>query len=105
VIWDVLFNFDDVIQHSHVPELYQPTLLARLVHLPPLSTAVSWALLAALLLSCVLAIAGRAQRLAGWGAALTFWVWALNSQGFSYVQHDHMALMIATLVLPTVGVA
>jgi hypothetical protein len=105
VIWDVLFNFDDVIQHSYVPELYQPTLLARLVDLPPLSTAVSYALLAALLLSCALAIAGRAQRLAGWGAALTFWVWALNSQGFSYVQHDHMALMMAVLVLPTVGVA
>ena len=32
IIWDVLFNFDDVIQHSYVPELYQPTLLARLVH-------------------------------------------------------------------------
>lgn len=105
VVWDVLFNFNDVIEHSYVPELYQPTLLARLVHLPPLSTAVSYALLAALVASCVLAIAGKAQRLTGWGVALTFWVWALNSQGFSYVQHDHMALMIATLVLPTAGVA
>ncbi|TNC18453.1 hypothetical protein FHE66_06580 [Georgenia sp. 311] len=105
VIWDVLFTFDDVIPHSYVPEFYQPTLLARLVHLPPLSTAVSYALLAAILLLCVLAIAGRAQRVAGWGVALTFWVWALNSQGFSYVQHDHMALMVTTLVLPTVGVA
>ncbi|QDB78385.1 hypothetical protein FE251_02585 [Georgenia wutianyii] len=105
VIWDVLFTFDDVIPHSYVPELYQPTLLARLVHLPPLSTAVSYALLAAILLLCVLAIAGRAQRVAGWGVALTFWVWALNSQGFSYVQHDHMALMVTTLALPTVGVA
>ena len=105
VVWDVLFNFNDVIEHSYVPELYQPTLLARLLHLPPLSTGLSYALLAVLIACCVLAIAGRAQRIAGWGVAVTFWVWALNSQGFSYVQHDHMALMITTLVLPTVGVA
>ncbi|MEE6287110.1 hypothetical protein V2J52_05520 [Georgenia sp. MJ173] len=105
VIWDVLYNFNDVVQHSYVPELYQPTLLARLVQLPPLSTEISYGLLAALIACCVLAIAGRVQRLAGWGATVTFWIWALNSQGFSYVQHDHMALMVTTLVLPTIGVA
>ncbi|MEE6281732.1 hypothetical protein [Georgenia sp. MJ170] len=105
VIWDVLYNFNDVVQHSYVPELYQPTLLARLVQLPPLSTELSYGLLAALIACCVLAIAGRVQRLAGWGATVTFWIWALNSQGFSYVQHDHMALMVTTLVLPTIGVA
>ena len=105
VIWDVLYAFNDVIPHSYIPELYQPTLLAQLIHLPPLSTAVSQALLAAIIVFCLLAIAGRMQRLAGWGVMVTFWVWALNSQGFSYVQHDHMALMVATLVLPTIGVA
>ena len=105
IIWDVLYAFNDVVPHSVIPELYQPTLLARLVGLQPLSTAVSQALLAAIIVCCVVAILGRAQRLAGWGVMVTFWVWALNSQGFSYVQHDHMALMVATLVLPTIGVA
>lgn len=105
IIWDVLYSFNDVIPHSYIPELYQPTLLARLILLPTLSTLVSRALLVAIIGFCLLAIAGRLQRLAGWGVMVTFWVWALNSQGFSYVQHDHMALMVTTLVLPTIGVA
>lgn len=103
VVLDVLFVANDVTPHSFVPELYQPTLLARLVHLPPLPLPLVHVLLATLVTSCAAAALGYRQRTAGWVAAVSFWVWMLNSQGFSYVSHDHMALMVATAVLPTVG--
>lgn len=105
VILDVLFFANDVVQHGHVPDLYQPTLLARLLSIPPLSVTGAYVLLAVVIVSCLAAIWGRYPRLAGWAAFASFWWWMLNSQGFSYVSHDHLALMVATLVLPTVGAA
>lgn len=105
LIVDALWIANDVIQHGHVPELYQPTVLARVIQLPPLGVAGAWALLIVLIASSLLAATGRWPRAAGWTTAAAFWMWMLNSQGFSYVSHDHMALMIAVLVLPTVRAA
>ena len=103
VVLDVLFVANDVLPHSLVPDLYRPTLLARLLNLPPLPPWLADVLLVVLVSACVAAVLGRAQRVAGWVVAVAFWCWMLNSQGFSYVSHDHMALMVATAVLPTVG--
>lgn len=105
VVLDVLFVADDVVPHSHVPDLYQPTLLARMLHLPPLPLWGAYLLLAVVIGSCAAVVWGRHPRASGWVAAVAFWWWMLNSQGFSYVSHDHLALMVATAVLPTVGAA
>jgi hypothetical protein len=105
VIIDVFKFVADVIPHSRVPDLYQPTFLARFLQIPPLSVEAAYILLAVIILSCLAGIWGRYPRAAGWTVFASFWLWMLNSQGFSYVQHDHMALMVATLVLPTVGAA
>ncbi|ACQ79080.1 conserved hypothetical protein [Beutenbergia cavernae DSM 12333] len=113
VVFDVLFVANDVIPHGYTPDLYQPTLLGRVLHLPPLGVAGGWALLVVLVAACVLGIvattstrvSGRVQLVTGWTVAVAFWVWMLNSQGFAYVSHDHLALMVAVAVLPTVGVA
>lgn len=105
VVLDVLFVANDVIPHARVPDLYQPTLLARLLHLPTLPLWGAYLLLLVVVLSCAGAVWGRYPRLAGWAAFASFWWWMLSSQGFGYVSHDHLALMVATLVLPTVGAA
>ncbi len=105
LIFDMLYVATDVVPHGYVPELYQPTLAARILHLPTLGVAGGQILFWVVTLASVCAAAGLAQRTSGWIAGAGFWVWMLNSQGFSYVSHDHMALMIAVLVLPTVGVA
>lgn len=106
---EVLWIRASVIPHSYVPELYRPTWLARILHLPPLTvgqaTALQYAILA-LVVAAVAAVAlGRWQRTTGWLLAAGFWVWMLNSMGFGYVSHDHLAMMVAVTVLPTAGVA
>lgn len=105
VVLDVFQVANDVVQHAHVPDLYQPTLLARLLQLPTLPVWGAYLLQAVVVLSCVAVVRGTYPRASGWLAAASFWWWMLNSQGFSYVSHDHMALMVATVVLPTVGAA
>ena len=105
VVLDILWVRTSVIPHGYVPELYRPTWLARAIHLPPPTPGQGTALLWFLLVSCVAAIAavavGRLQRTTGVLVAAGFWVWMLNSQGFGYISHDHLALMVAVTVLPT----
>lgn len=105
VLIDVLAISHDVISHGSGPELYRPLLLARVLHLPPVSVPVAWVLLVVIILAAVLAALGIAQRISGTVVALAFGTWMLYSQGYGYVSHDHLALMIATLVLPTAGIA
>ncbi|QGH68453.1 hypothetical protein [Pseudactinotalea sp. HY158] len=105
LIFDMLYVATDVVPHGYVPELYQPTLVARILQLPTLGVTGGQVLFWVVTLASVCAAIGAFQRAAGWVAGLGFWLWMLNSQGFSYVSHDHMALMVAVLVLPTVGVA
>jgi len=103
VIWDVLYVTNDVIGHGYAPALYQPTMLARLLPLPGPSVTVAYVLLGLVIAGSLVAATGRLPRLTGWTVAVAFLAWMLDSQGFSYVSHDHMALVVATLVLPTVG--
>ncbi len=103
VVIDCLVFVNDVIPHGYAPGLYQPTLLGRVLPLPAPSPAWGWFLLVTIVVGCVVAGLGRLPRLAGWTVAAAFTAWMVNSIGYGYVQHDHLALMIAVLVLPTVG--
>lgn len=103
VVWDVLYLTNDVMGHAYAPDLAQPLLLSRLLHLPGPSVPLAWTLLVLVVVSSLVAATGRLPRLAGWTAGIAFLLWMLDSQGFSYVSHDHMALVLALLVLPTVG--
>lgn len=105
VIIDVLTISGDVIPHGWTPDLYQPLWLARFLHIPPVSVLGAQILLAAIIVFSLLAAAGILQRLSGWIVAITFGLWMFYTQGYGYVAHDHMALVIAVVVLPTVGVA
>ncbi|WP_435298484.1 hypothetical protein [Timonella sp. A28] len=103
VIWDIFNLTNDVVGHSYAPEFYDPTWIGRNLPFPnpdpTLALIMQWALVA----SCVIAASGFLPRIAGWSVAILFLAWMENSQGFSYVSHDHMALIVATWVLPTVG--
>ena len=103
VLLDMHLVVRDPIPLSHHPELYRPLWFARVLHLPSPSLPLAWSLYAVLVVGCLVAATGRLPRLAGWvvAAAFTWWV----AIGFSYgkVDHDHLALVVALWVLPTVG--
>lgn len=105
IIIDVLTISGDVIAHGWTPEFYQPLWLARFLHIPAVSVLGAQILLTLIIVFSLLAAAGILQRLSGWAVAITFGAWMFYTQGYGYVAHDHMALVIAALVLPTIGTA
>lgn len=104
VLIDVFAMSNDVVNHGYKPDFYQPTLLPRLLHLPPVSVWGAHTLQVLLIVFCVLGAIGIAQRITTIGVAVCFWLWMMYSQGYGYVAHDHMALMFAVLLIPTAGV-
>lgn len=105
VLVDVLLVSNDVLGYAGSAAYYRPLLLARLLHLPPVTAPMAWALLAATVGGCLLALAGRAPRAAGAVVGISFGLWMLYSNGYGYVAHDHLPLMVAVWVLPTVPAA
>lgn len=105
VIWDIFYLTNDVIPHGYAPELYDPLWIGR--HLPFPEPSVTSALLMQWLIVffCIVAASGWFPRTAGFIVAVLFLAWMENSQGYSYVSHDHMALIVTTWVLPTIGAA
>ena len=101
---DVLFLTDSAIQHASLPaDLYRPVHLARLLHVP---APVPWAmdtLRVVLIVGSLIAATGRLPRLAGGVVAVGYLPWVLISMSYGKVDHDHLALVVALLVLPTAG--
>ena len=104
VLVDVHVIVRDPIPLSHHPDLYEPLLLARLLHLPPPSLPLAWTLYAVLVVGSLVGVAGRAPRLAGFVVAAAFTWWVMIGFSYGKVDHDHLALVVALWVLPTVGV-
>lgn len=102
-LFDATRLTDDVLSHVHAGPFWQPTLLGRLLHLPPPTTATAGLALAAMALGFVLLLPRRTRLLAGWLSSLGYLPWNLWSTGFGYVAHDHMAIVVAMVVLLTVG--
>lgn len=105
IIWSVFNLTNDVVGHGYAPELYRPTLLGRALPFPEPSVPLAYGLLAVIVVGGLVAASGRLPRLAGWTVAAAYLAWMVNTQGFAYVSHDHMALVAAALLLPTVGAA
>ena len=103
VLLDVHVIIRSPIPLSRHPELYQPLDLAVLLHLPPPSLPLTWTLYAVVVLGCVAGLTGRAPRLVGWVVAAAFTWWVLIAFSYGKVDHDHLALIIALWVLPSVG--
>jgi hypothetical protein len=104
VIIDIHLFVRDPIPLSRSPELYQPLLIERLFHLPPPGVPLTIMLYLILVVGCLLAAANVLPRLAGGVVAATFTWWTAIGMSYGKVDHDHLALVVALWVLPTVGV-
>ena len=104
VLVDIHVIVGDPIPLSHHPDLYSPLFVARLFHLPPPSLPLTWTLYGVLVLGCLVGAAGRLPRLTGWVVAAAFTWWAAIGMSYGKVDHDHLALVVALWLLPTVGV-
>jgi hypothetical protein len=104
VVVDMHLIVRDPIPLSAHPELYQPLFLERLFRLPPPSVPLTTALYVVLLVGCAIAAANRLARLAGLTVAAAFTWWTAIGMSYGKVDHDHLPLVVALWVLPTVGV-
>ncbi|TCO35469.1 vitamin K-dependent gamma-carboxylase-like protein [Kribbella steppae] len=82
--------------------LYQPLLLARIFELPEPSVANTTTLYVVLIVACLLGATNYFPRIAGWIVAPAFTWWVLIGMSDGKVDHDHLALVVALWVLPTV---
>ncbi len=103
LLYDIFALTNDVIPMSHAPEFYQPTMIGRILPLPTPTLALTQTLQIVIIVGALVAASGRFPRLAGWTVAIAYFEWMIISQGYGYVSHDHLALMIAVAVLPTIG--
>lgn len=102
VVYDATRILTDPIPHGDVPEaLYQPVWVREVLQLPAPSPAYVRVLLVVVLVSALVAATGRLPRLAGAVCALAMIDWISNAFSYSKVDHDHFALVVALLVLPT----
>lgn len=103
VILDVVLLTPWVRDHRAVPgELYRPLRLGRLLHLPTPTETLVDVVMAGLLVSCAIALAGKLPRLAGTAAALLYLEWMLIAFSYGKVDHDRFTILVALAVLPTV---
>ena len=103
VIFDMhAFVRDTRLKGEH-PGLYQPLYLARLFDLPRPSVANTTALYFVLIVACLIGASNRFPRIAGWVVAPAFTWWVLIGMSDGKVDHDHLALVVALWVLPTVA--
>ena len=104
VIIDIHLLVRDPIPLSRHPELYQPLMIERLFQLPPPSVPLAITLYLILVVGCLVAAANVLPRLAGGVVAVAFTWWTAIGMSYGKVDHDHLALVVALWVLPTVGV-
>jgi len=104
VVFDMLMLVNDVVAKANAPAgLYRPLALERALHLPAPSVAGVQTLRAVLVVGCLIAATGRLPRLLGWIIAVGFLEWVMLGMSYGKVDHDHLALLTALFVLPTLG--
>ncbi|PSK98301.1 hypothetical protein CLV30_12087 [Haloactinopolyspora alba] len=103
LLYDIFMLTDDVIPMAHSPEFYQPKWLGRELPLPDPTVPLAQTLQIVLIIGSLIAATGFLPRIAGWTVAVAYFEWMILSQGYGYVSHDHLAFMVAVVVLPTIG--
>lgn len=96
---------------SGTPEFYDPVPVASALRLPAPTEGVVTLLLMGIALGLAGLVVGARPRppaavqlVGGLLLSACYTVWCLYGMSFGYVAHDHMAIMVAMLVLPTAGV-
>jgi hypothetical protein len=104
VVVDVLVMVNDVVPKAAASEeFFQPVALARLAQLPAPQEHWLEALRAFLVVAALIAATNRLPRALGWPLAVGHLIWVLYGMSYGKVDHDHLALVVALFVLPTVG--
>nr|WP_232234763.1 MFS transporter permease [Actinoplanes sp. N902-109] len=90
--------------HASTPgELYQPLLVARLLHLPTPTALLVHSIFWLLLVLALAAATGRAPRLLGWAVFALYFEWMIIAMSYGKVDHDRFGLLVALAALPTAG--
>jgi hypothetical protein len=103
VVDDLVMVNDVVPKASTSQDFYRPVAAARLIHLPAPQEHVVEGLRAFLVVAALVAATNRLPRLLGWPIAAGHLIWVLYGMSYGKVDHDHLALVVALFVLPTVG--
>ncbi|MGH3244456.1 MAG: hypothetical protein ACRDNL_29060 [Spirillospora sp.] len=103
--FDMLLLTRSSLSHARLPsDLYQPVLAGRLLHLPAPTPWSMYTLLVVTLAAGLVAATGRVlPRATGYVAAGGYLWWVTISMSYGKVDHDHLALVVALFVLPSVG--
>ncbi|SPT57463.1 hypothetical protein [Actinomadura madurae] len=103
--FDMLLLTSSSLAHARLPaDLYRPVLLGRLLHLPAPTPWAMYTLLAVTIGAGLVAATGRLlPRASGYAAACGYLWWVTVSMSYGKVDHDHLALVVALFVLPSVG--
>lgn len=103
--FDMLLLTGSSMTHARLPaDLYRPVLLGRLLHIPAPTPGAMYTLLAVTIAAGFVAAAGRVlPRASGYVAACGYLWWVTISMSYGKVDHDHLALVVALFVLPSVG--
>ncbi|MGL5911329.1 MAG: hypothetical protein ACRCZP_15125 [Phycicoccus sp.] len=106
VLFDIAQVSDVAFSHGDTPaSLYRPLVLRSALNLPAPNPVYVRVLVAVIVISALVAAAGRLPRLAGWTCCAAMLDWLSNAFSYGKVDHDHLALVVALAVLPTAGPA
>lgn len=83
--------------------LYAPLRIGRILPIPVPSDPVIFMTKWSLGVAAVVALAGRAQRIAGAVVAVCFLNWAIIAMSYGKVDHDRFAFLVLLFLLPTMG--
>jgi hypothetical protein len=104
VIYDMFYLVNDVVPHGYAPpEIFQPVLILRLLDHPAPTPLMVHTLQVVLVVAALIAATGRLPRLAGWTVAFAYLEWVFLGMSYGKVDHDHLAFLVALVVLPTVA--
>jgi hypothetical protein len=100
---DLFARTSQVVPHAYgSSELYDPVELLAAVHQPAPQPWFVQTLRVVIIVASLVAATGCARRVAGWVVAFAFLDWCCLAMSYGKVDHDHLAILVAVFVLPTV---
>ena len=101
---DLFARTSQVVPHAYgSSELYDPVELLSAIGQPAPQPWFVQTLRVVIIVASLVAATGRMPRLAGWIVAFAFLDWCCLAMSYGKVDHDHLAILVAVFVLPTVG--
>jgi len=100
---DLFARTSQVVPHAYgSSELYDPVELLAAIGQPAPRPWFVQTLRVVIIVASLVAATGRLRRVAGWVVAFAFLDWCCLAMSYGKVDHDHLAILVAVFVLPTV---